>query len=160
MKKEALFQRVPPSQVKSYVLQQYPRCSETVLDPHQLWQRNLCIDTPASEFGWMGYSMRNVTRRYTAWFPWTGTEPAPVIPTGLGQVPKTKLMASVVITTLRYVFHAKIAELVYVEQTINFFGTASRRWSILILWKWLNLAHGILALSRTCIMHYCHYCDS
>ena len=32
--------------------------------------RNLCINTPAAKFGWMGYSLRTITWRYTAWFRW------------------------------------------------------------------------------------------
>ena len=39
-----------------YVLTQHPRCPTNPSDEQDLWERNLCINTPASEFGWMGYA--------------------------------------------------------------------------------------------------------
>lgn len=63
-----LFAASPPLQIKPYVLQQYPRCPVNTSVESELWERNLCINTPANRLSWMGYSLRNATWRYTAWF--------------------------------------------------------------------------------------------
>ena len=50
-----LFQEHPPMQLKSHVLAQYPRCPvDQNTSNGMLWHRNLCINTPAAQFGWMG----------------------------------------------------------------------------------------------------------
>lgn len=48
----------PPASIKDHVLQQYPRCPTNTSSPTLLWRTNLCINTPSSKFGWMGYSLR------------------------------------------------------------------------------------------------------
>jgi hypothetical protein len=75
-----LFAKNPPVAVKPYVLMQQPRCPTIANVSSQLWYRNLCINTPATQFGWMGYSLRNDEWRFNAWFRWNGTKLAPIIP--------------------------------------------------------------------------------
>lgn len=75
-----LFGASPPSQLKHHVWQQHPRCPINANISTDLWERNLCINIPASQFGWMGYSLRNTLYRYTAWFVWNGTSLAPILP--------------------------------------------------------------------------------
>jgi hypothetical protein len=53
-----LFGVTPPTSLKTHVLSQYPRCPTNTTVPQLLWRTNLCINTPSSEFGWMGYSLR------------------------------------------------------------------------------------------------------
>ena len=79
----ALFAVAPPAQLKPHVLAQFPRCPA---DPDfhgqnasDLWFRNLCINTPAAGFSWMGYSLRDAQWRYNAWFRWNGSALGPII---------------------------------------------------------------------------------
>eukprot|EP00039_Didymoeca_costata_P003171 m.65723 g.65723 ORF g.65723 m.65723 type:complete len:539 (-) comp11755_c0_seq3:74-1690(-) len=66
---------------KNYALSQYPRCP---VDKNILWKRNWCIEVESSDFGWMGYSLRTVSWRYTAWFQWDGD-------TLSAKIPKSKI---------------------------------------------------------------------
>eukprot|EP00041_Stephanoeca_diplocostata_P038000 m.1466877 g.1466877 ORF g.1466877 m.1466877 type:complete len:317 (+) comp25138_c0_seq20:1658-2608(+) len=77
-----LFSLHPPALVKPSVWAQYPRCPVNTSDPSRLWYDNLCINTPASKFGWMGYSLRTPRWRYTAWFRWNGSSLQPIMPAG------------------------------------------------------------------------------
>ena len=58
-----------------YVLTQHPRCPTNPSDEQDLWERNLCINTPASEFGWMGYANQfivfspRICSRTLMWYP-------------------------------------------------------------------------------------------
>ena len=61
---------------KTYALSQYPRCPVNI---SQMWADNWCIEIPASEFGWMGFSLRSAHYRYNAWFRWNRTSEAPVL---------------------------------------------------------------------------------
>jgi hypothetical protein len=89
----ALFNATPPKQLKRHVWAQYPRCPANgdwrdAQNASGLWYRNLCINTPAAEFEWMGYSLRTGTGwRYTAWFRWNGSSLAPIIEAGGGGAP-------------------------------------------------------------------------
>ena len=66
---------------KPFVWAQYPRCPTHANVTSLLWLTNLCIETPASKFGWMGYSLRSADGwRYNAWFAWNGTSLAPIVP--------------------------------------------------------------------------------
>jgi hypothetical protein len=64
---------------------QFPRCPEQTTPESGLWEKNLCINTPASKFGWMGYSLRTVEWRYNAWFRWNGSTLAPIVPGASGK---------------------------------------------------------------------------
>eukprot|EP00041_Stephanoeca_diplocostata_P021301 m.493376 g.493376 ORF g.493376 m.493376 type:complete len:574 (+) comp21793_c0_seq4:238-1959(+) len=61
---------------KSVAISQYPRCPQ---DTTHLWRSNWCEKVDANAFGWMGYTIRNATWRYTAWFPWNGTLVQPIV---------------------------------------------------------------------------------
>ena len=44
-----LFGKKPPPQLKKHVWQQHPRCPVVANVSSELWSRNLCINTPASQ---------------------------------------------------------------------------------------------------------------
>ena len=65
---------------RKFAISQYPRCPVNQTDPALLWQDNWCIEVSSSNFSWMGYSIRNDSWRYTAWFSWDGDALLPRIP--------------------------------------------------------------------------------
>jgi iduronate 2-sulfatase len=65
---------------RPFAISQYPRCPVNQTDPALLWQDNWCIEVSSSNFSWMGYSIRNDSWRYTAWFSWDGDALLPRIP--------------------------------------------------------------------------------
>eukprot|EP00039_Didymoeca_costata_P029970 m.27309 g.27309 ORF g.27309 m.27309 type:complete len:560 (-) comp7884_c0_seq1:85-1764(-) len=75
-----LFEMNPPAGIKPYIYSQYPRCPKNLTNDLLLWQQNMCIEVPSSNFNWMGYTLRTENWRYTAWFPWNGSSLAPIIP--------------------------------------------------------------------------------
>ena len=64
----ALFED-PTLALKAEAFHQYPACEMKSFNE----TRSGCNETPANEFNFMGYSIRNMQWRYTAWYAWNQT---------------------------------------------------------------------------------------
>ncbi|XP_065191297.1 iduronate 2-sulfatase-like [Sycon ciliatum] len=49
---------------------QFPRCPKNL---SRMWDENICLSVPRTEFYSMGYSVRTTQYRYTEWLKWNGT---------------------------------------------------------------------------------------
>ena len=56
----------PNQMLKTEAFHQYPACGMTQIN----MTRDSCNNVPSNQFNYMGYSIRNVDWRYTAWYEW------------------------------------------------------------------------------------------
>lgn len=65
----------PNSTISNAVFSEYPRCAPLnagwTPEPGHLTPQS-CVNTPRSNFTWMGYSVRTNSWRATFWMPWLG----------------------------------------------------------------------------------------